>query len=234
MTIVDSETDDTMSWPVEATRRMNRMYRRQRHIYDGTRRYYLLGRDELIAGLQPAAGADLIEIGCGTGRNLVVAARQFPNARFFGIDVSTEMLTSAIGSIARRNLQDRIRVAHGDATVFDPQPIFGVASFDHVMISYSLSMIPNWQSVLARAVSSLKPGGRLHVVDFGNQEQLPRIARSLLRRWLAMFDVTPRDQLELALRRLAETHGAQLSVARPFRGYAQSAVLTFPASPKAA
>ena len=36
-------------WPVEATRRMNRMYRRQRHIYDGTRRYYLLGRDRLIA-----------------------------------------------------------------------------------------------------------------------------------------------------------------------------------------
>ena len=41
------------SWPVEATRRMNRMYRRQRHIYDGTRRYYLLGRDQLIAGLRP-------------------------------------------------------------------------------------------------------------------------------------------------------------------------------------
>jgi len=34
------------SWPVEATHRMNRMYRRQRHIYDGTRRYYLLGRDQ--------------------------------------------------------------------------------------------------------------------------------------------------------------------------------------------
>jgi S-adenosylmethionine-diacylgycerolhomoserine-N-methlytransferase len=34
------------SWPIEATRRMNRMYRRQRHIYDATRRYYLLGRDQ--------------------------------------------------------------------------------------------------------------------------------------------------------------------------------------------
>ena len=58
-------------WPIEATRRMNRMYRRQRHIYDGTGRYCLLGRDRLIAGLQPAAGASVLEIGCGTGRNLV-------------------------------------------------------------------------------------------------------------------------------------------------------------------
>ncbi|MEI9924051.1 MAG: class I SAM-dependent methyltransferase [Bradyrhizobium sp.] len=77
-------------WPVEATQRMNRMYRRQRHIYDGTRRYYLLGRDQLISGLQPGAGASVLEIGCGTGRNLVLAGRLYPDARFFGIDVSTE------------------------------------------------------------------------------------------------------------------------------------------------
>ena len=108
-----SEIGAGISWPVEAADRMNRMYRRQRHIYDGTRRYYLLGRDELIAGLQPAPGASVLEIGCGTGRNLVSAARRHPDARFFGIDVSTEMLTSAISAISRHGLTDRIRVAHG-------------------------------------------------------------------------------------------------------------------------
>src|ERR1700733_15191750 len=84
------------SWPVEATRRMNHMYRWQRHFYDGTRRYYLLGRDQLISGLQPGAGENVLEIGCGTGRNLVLAAQLYPDAQFFGVDVSTEMLTSAI------------------------------------------------------------------------------------------------------------------------------------------
>src|SRR5258708_39824459 len=88
------------SWPIEATRRMNRMYRRQRHIYDGTRRYYLLGRDQLISRLQPDAGTSVLEIGCGTGRNLVLASRLYPNARLFGIDVSTEMLSSAIAPIS--------------------------------------------------------------------------------------------------------------------------------------
>ena len=91
------------SWPIEATRRMNRMYRRQRHIYDGTRRYYLLGRDQLISRLRPDAGASVLEIGCGTGRNLVLAGRLYPDARFFGIDVSTEMLTSAIAAIDRKS-----------------------------------------------------------------------------------------------------------------------------------
>jgi S-adenosylmethionine-diacylgycerolhomoserine-N-methlytransferase len=211
---------------------MNRMYRRQRYIYDGTRRYYLLGRDQLIAGLQPASGASVLEIGCGTGRNLVWAARRHPDVRFFGIDVSTEMLTSAISAISRHGLTDRIRVAHGDGTAFNPNFLFGVASFDHVMISYSLSMIPDWRRVLQAAANSLRPGGRLHVVDFGGQERLPGISRTLLRRWLAMFDVTPRDDLELALSAMAKATGADLKFERPFRGYAQYAVLRLASEPR--
>ena len=210
---------------------MNRMYRRQRHIYDGTRRYYLLGRDRLIAGLQPAAAASVLEIGCGTGRNLVHAAMLYPDARFFGIDVSTEMLTSAISAISRQGLGNRIRVAHGDATAFDPSARFGIRSFDEIFISYSLSMIRDWRGALASAARHLKSGGRLHVVDFGNQQGLPASARALLRGWLALFDVTPRDDLEPVLSAMADTAGADLTFERPFRGYAQYGVLRFPAEP---
>jgi S-adenosylmethionine-diacylgycerolhomoserine-N-methlytransferase len=219
------------SWPAGATHRMNRMYRRQRHIYDGTRRFYLLGRDQLISGLRPAPGASVLEIGCGTGRNLVRAAQLYPGARFFGIDVSTEMLTSAISAISRRGLADRVRVAHGDGTAFDPRNLFGIASFDHVLISYSLSMIPDWRRVLEAAASRLKPSGRLHIVDFGSQERLPGFARALLRQWLGLFDVTPRDELQRTLSALADSAGADLRFERPFRDYAQCAVLTLPPEP---
>ena len=233
MSLYSPEIDAEVAWPDEATSRMNRMYRRQRHIYDGTRRYYLLGRDQLISGLKPAPGANVLEIGCGTGRNLLQAARLYPDARFFGIDVSTEMLTSAISAISRRGMTGRIRVAHGDGTAFDPQLLFGVPSFDHVMISYSLSMIPDWRSVLHAAARRLTRGGRLHVVDFGNQERLPNITRALLLRWLAIFDVTPRDDLEAVLAAMAEGIKVELKFERPFRGYAQSAVMTLPREPKA-
>ncbi|HVX77856.1 MAG TPA: class I SAM-dependent methyltransferase [Bradyrhizobium sp.] len=229
MRAVPSDVGTTLPWLAEATGRMNRMYRRQRHIYDGTRRYYLLGRDQMIAGLQPEPGASVFEIGCGTGRNLVLAAQRYRNARFFGVDVSTEMLTSARSAISRRGLASRIRVAHGDAAAFDPQFSFAIPSFDHVMISYSLSMITDWERVLDAAIGLLNPGGRLHVVDFGKQERLPGTTRSLLLRWLKLFDVTPRDDLEQVLRAMAEQAGAELTFERPFRGYAQYAVLTKPA-----
>jgi S-adenosylmethionine-diacylgycerolhomoserine-N-methlytransferase len=231
MSMFHSEYDAQAAGPVEATRRMNRMYRRQRHIYDGTRRYYLLGRDQLIAGLRPATGASVLEIGCGTARNLLLAARQYPDARFFGVDISTEMLTSAISAISRGGLSNRIRVAHGDGATFDPATLFGVPSFDHVMICYSLSIMPDWRRVLDAAASRLKAGGQLHIVDFGDQEGLPTTARALLRSWLWMFDVTPRGDLERVLRRLADTSGAELTFERPFKGYAQTAALKFPAPP---
>jgi S-adenosylmethionine-diacylgycerolhomoserine-N-methlytransferase len=233
VTIV-SEADTTAGataqapWPNDATHRMNRMYRWQRFIYDATRRYYLLGRDQLIVDLKPTAGAQVLEIGCGTGRNLVQAARRYPAAQFTGIDISTEMLTTALGAIKRHGLDGRIRVAHGDATDFDPMKIFSIAP-DHIVVSYALSMIPDWQGVLNEAVNRLKPGGQLHIVDFGDQERLPGSMRRVLQHWLLLFDVTPRKELQNALVTLAEQHQAQLDFKRPFRGYSQSAVLTLKA-----
>lgn len=210
---------------VAATELMNRMYRHQRHIYDATRKFYLLGRDRLIAQLRPAPGDAVLEIGCGTGRNLIVAARTYPQARFFGVDVSTAMLTSAIATIEQEGLSARVRVAHADARDFDPEALFGEAKFARVMISYSLSMIPDWRAVLTLALSLLTPGGTLHVVDFGGQERLPAWFRAALRAWLARFHVTPRDDLEVTLAGLSARAGATFTFERPFRGYAQAATV---------
>ena len=213
--------------------RMNRMYRWQRHIYDATRRYYLLGRDRMIANIRAGADTRVLEIGCGTGRNLVQTARLYPRAQLFGIDVSTEMLASASATISRAGLGNRIRIAQGDATTANPRVLFAVPSFDHVMISYTVSMIPDWRGVLAAAIDQLGPGGRLHLVDFGNCEHLPAVAGRLLLRWLSLFEVTPRDELERELFALAKAAGADLQFERPFRGYAQYGVLTLAAGSSA-
>ncbi len=228
MVVSQSSLGSDGQWSLSATNRMNRMYRWQRYIYDTTRRYYLLGRDRLLADLQTAAGATILEIGCGTGRNLIQAAGRYPGARLFGIDVSTEMLTSATSAVAHCRLTDRIRLAHGDATAFDARALFGIAAFDRIFISYSLSMIPDWPRVLDAAISHLAAGGSLHVVDFGNQAQLPKFFRTLLLRWLALFDVSPRGELEQTLKQLADGAGADLRYEEPLRGYVQLAVLTLP------
>jgi S-adenosylmethionine-diacylgycerolhomoserine-N-methlytransferase len=213
---------------VAATALMNRIYRRQRHVYDATRKCYLLGRDRLIAELGAAGGQHVLEIGCGTGRNLLRAAERYPDARFYGVDISTEMLTSAIGSIVRAGRAGQIRVAHGDATAFDAAMLFGVPRFERILISYSLSMIPAWRAVLDHALARLAPGGELHIVDFGGQAGLPSLFRVALRRWLALFHVTPRDALQTELVRRAGERDATLIFTRPYRDYAQYARLRLP------
>jgi S-adenosylmethionine-diacylgycerolhomoserine-N-methlytransferase len=215
---------------VSSTDLMNRTYRHQRHFYDFTRKYYLLGRDRLIAQLAPRAGDAVLEIGCGTGRNLTTAADRYPDARLYGIDVSTEMLTSAITRIARAGLASQIRVAHDDATRLDPAPLFGVARFERIFISYSLSMIPQWRTVIDVALCHLAPGGELHIVDFGGQKRLPGVFRAVLRRWLALFHVIPCDQMEQVLKARAQDAGASLAFERPYRDYTQYAVLRLPAT----
>ena len=206
---------------------MDRVYRHQRHIYDATRRYYLLGRNELIEVLDPPAGGTVLELGCGTGRNLVQAARRYPTASFHGIDISSEMLASAARCIARAGRERQVRLARGDATDFDPQALFGTASYDRIFISYALSMIPDWRAALDQAAANVSPGGSLHIVDFGDQARLPAAFKTMLRGWLRQFHVSPCDDLADELQAVAAQYGARLRIDPLYRGYAVLAALTF-------
>jgi len=208
---------------------MDAIYRTQRHFYDLTRKYYLLGRDRLIRELAPPPGGTVIEIGCGTGRNLIAAARAWPNARYFGIDISEAMLETARAKVEAAGLSDRITLAQGDATAFDAAALFGVARFDRVFQSYTLSMIPDWQGAIREGASKLAPGGRLDIVDFGQQEGLPGPFRSLLFAWLDKFDVTPRQGLPGVIDTVSRASGLEGRFTPLYRGYAWSARLSAPA-----
>ncbi|HVZ27038.1 MAG TPA: class I SAM-dependent methyltransferase, partial [Rhizomicrobium sp.] len=83
---------------------MDKVYRRQRYIYDFTRKYYLFGRDSLIRELDLQPDQSLVEIGCGTARNLIAIAGRFPEARLYGLDASEEMLKTARQQLARAGL----------------------------------------------------------------------------------------------------------------------------------
>jgi S-adenosylmethionine-diacylgycerolhomoserine-N-methlytransferase len=141
----------------------------------------------------------VVEIGCGTARNLIRIAERYPGVKLYGLDASAQMLRTAGDAIARAKLSGRIALRHGLAEDVTPG-FFGLEGpFDHAIFSYSLSMIPDWRAALAAAASSVKPDGRVHVVDFGDQRTLWPVARRSLRAWLALFHVTPRDELLGAL-----------------------------------
>ena len=206
-------------------RAMDAQYALQRHVYDLTRKYYLLGRDRLIRELGVPAGGSVLEVGVGTGRNLALVAKRYPQARLFGLDISAEMLKSARVNMARAGAEGRTLLGRADATAFDPQALFGEPGFDRVFVSYSLSMIPDWQAALRQALSVVEPGGSLHIVDFGQQEALPAWFRGGLRAWLAKFHVTPREDLFEEIERVAKAQGAHARCRALYRGYAWEAVI---------
>jgi S-adenosylmethionine-diacylgycerolhomoserine-N-methlytransferase len=178
---------------------MDRVYRRQRHFYDLTRKYYLLGRDRLVRELDARPGQAIVEIGCGTARNLIRIAERYPGVTLYGLDASAQMLRTAGDAIARAKLSGRIELRHGLAEDVTPGFFGRTEPFEHAIFSYSLSMIPDWRGALLAAASAVKPDGRVHVVDFGDQRSLWPLARRSLRGWLALFHVTPRDELLGAL-----------------------------------
>lgn len=199
---------------------MDRVYHRQRHIYDFSRKFYLLGRDPLIERLSPPDGGAVLEVACGTGRNLIAIARAWPRAKVFGFDISREMLATAGKAVAKSGFGDRIRLGQGDAASFEAEALFGRREFDRIVISYALSMIPPWREALSAAYAHLAPDGELHIVDFGRQSGWPPLARRALRAWLAAFEVTPRDDLRLALEGIARTKGAEVGFEPKYRDYA--------------
>lgn len=210
----------------EAGAQMDAIYRFQRHIYDITRKPYLLGRDRLIADLDVPPGGRVLEVGCGTARNLLCIARRYPQAHCYGVDISAAMLETARASIARERVA--VQVAQADATGFDAGALFGVPRYERVVISYALSMIPRWRDALDHAASLLTPGGSLHVADFGDCAGLPKLFRSGLYAWLARFSVTPRLDLDAQAHIAAARHGLVCDFHQILGGYAALATLRAP------
>jgi S-adenosylmethionine-diacylgycerolhomoserine-N-methlytransferase len=191
---------------------MDDIYRHQRYVYDFTRKYYLLGRDRLIRNLDASPGESVVEIGCGTGRNLVKMARRYPSVTFYGLDASQEMLKTAELAIRRAGLSGRIRLAHGLAEDLSPAMFGASLPFNHAVFSYSLSMIPNWKQALRRAADHST--SKVHIVDFVDLDGLWPPAARLVRLWLRLFHVTPREEIlrKLELCRPTEEPWAALRI----------------------
>lgn len=198
---------------------MDAVYRKQRHIYDATRKFFLLGRDRAIAELKPEPGQSVMEVGCGTGRNLIVAARRYPEARFFGFDISAAMLETAEAKIKAAGLSHRIALIEGDAATFSTRSVFD-QQMDRVLMSYTLSMIPPWEAAIDRAIENIGAGGSVHIVDFGQLERLPKTSKRLLSAWLDKFHVTPRAELAAVMDRSAKAVGMTAEITPLYRGYA--------------
>jgi len=187
------------------TEEMDRMYRWTRYVYDLSRKYYLLGRDRLLRDMDLESGDKVLEIGCGTARNLIRLAKQRPDIRCYGLDVSTEMLATAAAKVKNAGLESRITLRHCFAEQLDHKATFGLDKpFDAAFFSYSLSMIPTWDQAIQAALNNINRGKAFYVVDFWDQGSWPGWFRWLLKFWLDLFHVHYRPELIEHLQKLDE------------------------------
>ncbi|MHC1788466.1 class I SAM-dependent methyltransferase [Solidesulfovibrio sp.] len=143
-------------------------YRLHARIYDATRWSFLFGRSQLIrravAALAQAGRADgarVAEVGCGTGRNLRLLARELPTARVTGIDLCPPMLARAARAVAGTG--ERVELA---CSAYGPDTL-DRESMDLLVFSYALSMFnPGFDAALDAARLHLRPGGLVAVADF--------------------------------------------------------------------
>ena len=143
--------------------RIQSYYRFQSKIYDWTRWSFLFGRRTIVKAL-PFRQEDrfhLLEIGCGTGSNLAMAAKLYPAAQLTGMDVSADMLR-----IAQGRLKDERKINLLEQP-YRKTYYTWTGKLDAVLFSYSLTMInPQWKELLEQALTDLRPGGVIAVVDF--------------------------------------------------------------------
>lgn len=198
---------------------MDRLYSWQINIYNFTRKYYLLDRDRLLQHLSPPKTGRVIEIGCGTGRNLIQAAQLYPDVTFVGLDISSVMLEKAQKAICKANIEHRVQLIQADAAnLIFSKALLKPGSYDRVFFSYTLSMIPQWNKALAEISRLVAESGILLIVDFGLMEKMHPFLKGILRLWLKIFYTTPCDGLVEGVKHLNQ-YGFMSDVSHPHKGY---------------
>ncbi|HXG85458.1 MAG TPA: class I SAM-dependent methyltransferase [Pyrinomonadaceae bacterium] len=168
----------------------------------------MFGRDELLRQMSVQPGESVLEVGCGTGRNLLKLSRLAPNAKLYGLDAADEMLKMAAAKFDAHNKQKEIVLRQGLAEEFSFRETFRLDEpFDKIFISYSLSMFPQWREALLSSLENLKAGGDLYVVDFWDAVGLPKLFNDLRIWWLELFKVRYRTEFLEFLKEL-QTEGA--------------------------
>lgn len=140
--------------------RLESFYRDQAHGYDAFRERLLHGRKQLFESLIVPQSGHWIDFGGGTGRNLEFwSDRIHEIAKVTIVDLSPSLLAEAQLRKSRNNWGN-VSLVQADATKVS------LEQADLVTFSYSLTMIPEWYLAIDHAVSLLRPGGTIGVVDF--------------------------------------------------------------------
>ncbi len=173
------------TWIEYDTQFVRRRYNKLAPIYVAFEYVFLLPpgirrRTVKALGLKP--GNRVLEVGCGTGRNLrLLSSAVGTSGHIYGVDLSEGMLGRAKALTERHQLAN-VTLLHEDAAAYGlPEQV------DAALFSLSYATMPHRQQVLQHAWKQLKPGGRLVIMDARIPEGLlGKLYRPFLRLFLKL------------------------------------------------
>jgi SAM-dependent methyltransferase len=139
--------------------------------FAGVANHWVLGR------LEP--GAVVLDLGCGAGTDLLVAAQMTgPTGRVIGVDMTSAMLDRARESAGAMDLDN---VELHEALV-ESLPLQD-ASVDAVISNGVIDLVPDKDAVLDEIDRVLRPGGRLQLADVVIHHEVSEDARRRIDLW---------------------------------------------------
>jgi SAM-dependent methyltransferase len=110
----------------------------------------------LVEELAPDA-RQVMDIGCGSGEQIISLASALPRATFTGVDISAANVAAATANCERMSLSQRVRLAAADYLEFDPG-----GRFDLIISWGTLQLIPGPSvRIFGKIAAELVPGGLL-------------------------------------------------------------------------
>ena len=140
--------------------RLARGYSRTSALYDGLAGFgYLAAIRRLLPFVRLGPRPNILDVGCGTGLNLLEAARRFaPTGLLVGIDISPGMV--ALATAKARRLGAPARIILGDAERLP----FPDATFDLVICNSVFHWFQDRPGTMRQMARVLKPGGYLVLI----------------------------------------------------------------------
>jgi ubiquinone/menaquinone biosynthesis C-methylase UbiE len=129
------------------------------------------------AAIRP--GQRVLDIGAGTATLTIMIKQAQPRADVIGVDGDPHVLEIGRAKIVRAGVA--VKLDHGFATDLPYED----ASFDHAFLSLVLHHLASQDKLraLAEAWRVLRPGGQLHILDFGQPHNVPAYLISLITRY---------------------------------------------------
>jgi SAM-dependent methyltransferase len=125
------------------------------------------------------AGERVLDLGCGSGTDTLIAAQKVgPAGSVTGIDMTPEMLAKARGAVAEAGAAN-VELLEAEA---ERLPFPG-ASFDVVISNGVIDLIPDKDAVFAEIFRMLSPGGRMQVADVTIQTPVSEEGRRKIDLW---------------------------------------------------